>query len=467
MAINQAGRVALSHALNGRLLCSVAVAALGGSLLGFDTAVISGAIHSLTHTFALTPGKLGITVSAALWGTVVGAMGAGPFGRKLGARTSLLILAACYMVSAIGCAISPSWALLLLFRVIGGLGMGGSSVIAPVYIAEVAPSAWRGRLVGAFQINIIAGILLAYFSNYLIGLCSLGVLEWRWELGVAAIPAAIFLVTLIGNPPSARWLATQGRRQEARETLRELGSPDPDAELALILASLDEAGSAGEDRLFQWRHRRPITLAILLAMFNQLIGINAVLYYLNDIFAMAGFSRTSQNLQAVAVGVVMLVATLLALSLIDRFGRRTLLLVGSVGLAVCLAGIAGIFYSRAYEQLLLLFVIGYVAFFAFSQGSVIFVYLSEIFPSRVRAQGQSLGCSTHWVMNSLISAAFPVLAARSAAGPFFVFFVMVVLQFFAVLLFFPETSGITLEDMQERIAGESATSSRSKHIALP
>jgi len=443
-----------SEALNGTLLRSVAVAALGGSLLGFDTAVISGATQSLTDTFALTPGELGITVSAALWGTVVGAIGAGPFGRRLGARTSLLILAACYMVSAIGCAVSPSWTLLLVARFIGGLGMGGSSVIAPVYIAEVAPSAWRGRLVGAFQVNIIVGILLAYFSNYVIGLFSPGALEWRWELGIAAIPAAIFLVTLFGNPPSARWLAVQGRRLEALETLKKLGSFAPEAELALILASVDEPRSAEADRLFQWRHRRPITLAILLAMFNQLIGINAVLYYLNDIFAMAGFSRTSQNLQAVAVGAVMLVATLLALSLIDRFGRRTLLLVGSVGLAVCLAGIAGIFHTHAYEQLLLLFVIGYVGFFAFSQGSVIFVYLSEIFPGRVRAQGQSLGCSTHWVMNALISAAFPVLAARSAAGPFIVFLVMVVLQFFAVLLFFPETSGVTLEDMHKRIGGE-------------
>jgi MFS transporter, SP family, arabinose:H+ symporter len=457
----------LSQALNGTLLRSVAVAALGGSLLGFDTAVVSGATHSLTHTFSLTPGELGITVSAALWGTVVGAIGAGPFGRRLGARSSLLALAACYLVSSIGCAVSPSWALLLLSRFIGGLGMGGSSVIAPVYIAEVAPPAWRGRLVGAFQINIIIGILLAYLSNYLVGLFSLGALEWRWELGIAAIPAAIFCVTLLGNPPSARWLAMQGRRQEARATLEKLGSLDPEAELALIFASVNEPRYAGADRLFQWRHRRPITLAILLAVFNQLIGINAVLYYLNDIFGMAGFSRTSQNLQAVAVGGVMLIATLLALSLIDRFGRRTLLLVGSVGLAVCLAGIADIFYMRSYEQVLLLLVIGYVGFFAFSQGSVIFVYLSEIFPGRVRAQGQSLGCTTHWVMNALISAAFPVLAARSAAGPFVIFFVMVVLQFFAVLLFFPETSGITLEEMQERIGDERVSIRRSKHVALP
>ncbi|HXR92594.1 MAG TPA: sugar porter family MFS transporter [Steroidobacteraceae bacterium] len=443
----------MAHTLNGRLLRCVIVAAIGGSLLGFDTAVISGATQSLTVAFSLTPAELGVTVAAALCGTVVGAMSAGPFGRSLGARTSLLILAACYMVSACGCAFSPSWMTLLIFRFIGGLGMGGSSVIAPVYIAEVAPTSWRGRLVGGFQVNIIVGILLAYLSNYLIGVGSFGALEWRWQLGIAAVPAAVFLVSLLGNPPSARWLAIQGRHTEAYQVLRSLGSPDPELELAKILGSVDEPLAMGADRLFQWRYRRPISLAIMLAMFNQLTGINAVLYYLNDIFSMAGFNRTSQNLQAVAVGGVMLVTTLLALSLIDRFGRRTLLLLGSVGLAVCLAGIAAIFYLHDYYRFLLLFVVGYVGFFAFSQGSVIFVYLSEIFPSRVRAQGQSLGCSTHWVINALISATFPVLAAKSAAGPFLVFFIMVVLQFFAVMFLFPETSGISLEDMQQRMSG--------------
>ena len=212
------------------------------------------------------------------------------------------------------------------------------------------------------------------------------------------------------------------------------------------------------DRLLQWRYRRPILLALVLAVFNQVIGINAVLYYLNDIFAMAGFDRTSQNAQAVAVGATMLIATLVALSLIDRFGRRTLLLVGSVGLSVCLAAIATIFYVRQYEQLLLVFLVGYVAFFAFSQGAVIWVYLSEIFPDRVRAQGQSLGSSTHWIMNAIVSAAFPVIATQSQSGPFFVFLVMVILQFFAVLLFFPETGGVRLEDIQRRLGTMDAES---------
>ena len=425
-------------------------AALAGSLFGFDTAVISGATHPLTLTFRLSPGQLGITVSAALWGTVIGAMSSGVIGRRLGARLSLRLLGLCYLSSAIGCAFAPSWSALLLFRFIGGLGMGGSSVIAPVYIAEVAPASWRGRLVGTFQINIILGILLAYFSNYLIGLTSPGVNEWRWELGVACIPAALFLLMLIGTPPSPRWLVLRGRLQEARAVLLELGVYRPDDELEAIRRSVQETGSASE-RLFQWKYRRAMLLAVALAMFNQLVGINAVLYYLNDIFAMAGFDRGSQNLQAVAVGGVNFVGTMIALSLIDRFGRRTLLLVGSVGLALCLAAITTIFYSHSHQQLLLLFVVGYVGFFAFSQGSVIWVYLSEIFPSAVRAQGQSLGSSTHWIMNALISGFFPVLAARSQAAPFMLFFLMCVAQFFVVYLLFPETSGVTLEDMQRRL----------------
>ena len=314
--------------LNGTLVRTVIVAALGGLLLGFDTAVIAGATQSLTTSFELSPAALGFTVSAALWGTVVGAMGAGLLGRRFGGRTSLMIFAACYFVSALGCALSPSWTSLLLFRFVGGLGMGGSSVIAPVYIAEMAPATWRGRLVGAFQINIIVGILVAYLSNYLLGIVTLGDIEWRWQLGVAAAPAALFLGMLKGIPMSARWLAVRGRLNESREVLRKLGIPNPDVELDTILASLNKDVGPRADQLFQWKYRRPIVLALVLATFNQLIGINAVLYYLNDIFAMAGFDRTSQHVQAVTIGTVMLVATLLALSIIDRFGRRTLLLVG-------------------------------------------------------------------------------------------------------------------------------------------
>jgi len=434
------------------LLRTVMAAALGGSLLGFDTAVIAGSTHSLSDQFHLSPALLGVTVSAALWGTIAGAMSAGLLGRRLGGRTSLMILATCYLISALGCAFSNAWIPLLIFRFIGGLGMGGSSVIAPIYIAEIAPPAWRGRLVGAFQINIIGGILFAYFSNFLVGLCALGEREWRYQLGVAAIPAALFLVALLSIPHSARWLAARGRLDEARSVLKQLGFA-ADADLADILASLRSDADSKSDRLFQRQYRRPIFLALSLAAFNQLIGINAVLYYLNDIFAMAGFDRTSQNSQAVAVGAVMLIATLLALTFIDRFGRRVLLLSGSVGLVICLAGIAAIFQFQRYESLLLVLLMGYIACFAFSQGAVIWVYLSEIFPARVRPQGQSLGSSTHWVINAVVSFLFPIVAAYSRAGPFVIFLVIVIVQFLAVLLFFPETSGESLESIERRLEG--------------
>ncbi len=434
----------MMHWPNRALIRTVMATALGGSLLGFDTAVIAGATFSLTSHFHLSPALLGVTVSAALWGTIAGAVTGGVLGRRFGGRTSLFFLASCYLVSALGCGLSSSLASLLIFRIIGGIGMGGSSVVAPVYIAEVAPPIWRGRMVGAFQINIIGGILLAYLSNFLVGLFALGESEWRWQLGVAAVPAALFLLALMRIPESARWLAAQGRLTEAKDALRRFGSNGTE-DLHAILVSIQQTPNVQAEKLFKRQNLRPIVLAIALAAFNQLIGINAVLYYLNDIFAMAGFERTSQNGQAVVVGVVMLVATVAALTLIDRFGRRVLLLSGSIGLAICLSGIALIFATGRYESLLLALVLGYIASFAFSQGAVIWVYLSEIFPAGAREQGQSLGSSTHWVMNALVSFLFPVVAAYSKTGPFLGFLVIVIVQFFAVLLFFPETKGVTLD----------------------
>lgn len=435
--------------LSSRLKRTVLAAALAGSLLGFDTAVVSGATHPLTLSFRLSPGELGVTVSAALWGTVLGAMGAGLMGRRLGARLSLLLLGICYLLSALGCALAPSWGVLLLFRVIGGLGMGGSSVIAPVYIAEVAPASWRGRLVGTFQINIILGILLAYLSNYVVGVTAHGLAEWRWELGVASLPASLFLLMLIGTPPSPRWLVLRGRLDEARSVLSALGSARPEVELESMRLSLQAGGES--ERLFQWKYRRPILLAVALAMLNQLVGINAVLYYLNDIFAMAGFDRTSQDLQAVAVGGVNFAGTVIAMSQIDRFGRRPLLLVGSVGLALCLGAIAWIFHFHSHQHWLLGFVVGYVGFFALSQGAVIWVYLSEVFPTNVRSKGQSLGSSSHWVMNAAIATVFPVIAAYSRSAPFWFFAGMMIVQFFVVLMIYPETKGQTLEGMSAHL----------------
>lgn len=436
--------------LNAYLLKSTIVAALGGLLFGFDTAVIAGTTHALTETFHLSPGSLGLTVSAALWGTILGSMLAGIPGDKIGRRDSLRILAVLYLLSSLGCAFAWNLPALVFFRFIGGLGIGGSSVLGPMYIAEVSPPKWRGRLVGLFQFNVVFGILLAYFSNYVVGQAGLGAAEWRWKLGMPAIPALLFLLMLFGIPRSPRWLVKQRRTEEAREVLRMTGEERYEEELQDIIASID-AEHVTSDSLFSWKYRLPIFLAVSIGMFNQLSGINAILYYLNDIFAFAGFNKVSSDLQAVAIGATNLVFTVLAMSVIDRLGRKTLLLIGSVGTAASLAGVASVFLTGRHQSLLVWLLIGFIAFFAFSQGAVIWVYLSEVFANRVRAKGQSLGSFSHWFMNAVISGTFPLLASKSGGYPFFFFSAMMVLQFLTVLFVYPETKGVSLEDLQKKL----------------
>jgi len=430
------------------------VGALGGLLFGFDTAVIAGTTHSLTAVYGLSPRALGLTVAMALIGTIIGAMSAGIPGQKWGGRETLRILAVFYVLSALGCAFAWNWYVLLAARFLGGLGIGGSSVLGPVYIAELAPAKMRGRLVGLFQINIVIGILLAYFSNYCIARMGLGAPEWRWQFGVAALPAVLFLVMLFGIPPSSRWLVTQNRVEEARSVLQLMGAENPEAELKEIVDSIHLERLQTSEPLFAWKYRLPIFLAITIGMFNQLSGINAILYYLNDIFAAAGFSKMSGDLQAVAVGSMNLFATLLAMSVIDKLGRKTLLLIGSVGTAACLAGVSGVFFTQSHRSYLLWLLVAYIAFFAISQGAVIWVYISEVFPNRVRAKGQALGSSSHWIMNAIIAYTFPQLAKSSGAYPFVLFAAMMAVQFFVVLLFYPETKGVTLEQMQRRLGIE-------------
>jgi SP family arabinose:H+ symporter-like MFS transporter len=437
--------------LNPNLLKATAVGALGGLLFGFDTAVIAGTTHSLTLRYDLSPRQLGLTVSMALIGTVIGAMSAGIPGQKYGARETLRVLAVFYVLSALGCAFAWNWETLLLARFLGGLGIGGSSVLGPVYIAELAPAKIRGRLVGMFQINIVIGILLAYLSNFAIASLGLGATEWRWQFGVAAIPAVLFLVMLFGIPQSPRWLVTQKRVDEAREVLQKMGAEDPKNELQEIVSSVHLESLEKDEPLFSRKYRYPIFLAVTIGMFNQLSGINAILYYLNDIFAAAGFSKLSGDLQAVAIGGMNLLATLLGMSVIDKLGRKTLLLIGSVGTALCLAGVARIFLTRQHQDYLLWFLVAYIAFFAISQGAVIWVYISEVFPNRVRAKGQALGSSSHWIMNAVIAYTFPQLAKSSGAYPFVFFSLMMVLQFFVVLFFYPETKRVSLEQMQHRL----------------
>ncbi len=441
--------------INGYLLKSTIVAALGGLLFGFDTIVISGTTHALREVYQLSEGWLGFTVASALWGTVIGSMTGGIPGDRYGRRDSLRIMAVLYLLTALGSAFAWNWDALIFFRFLGGLAIGGSSVLGPMYIAEIAPASWRGRLVGLFQFNVVAGILLAYFSNYVIGLEQFGInMEWRWKLGISAVPAALFFLMLFAIPRSPRWLVKKQRVAEARDVLRLTGEPNYEEELRDIVASIDAEHGLGDEPLFQRKYRFPIFLAVTIGMFNQLAGINAILYYLNDIFAYAGFSKVSGDLQAVAVGFTNLLFTMIAMSVIDKIGRKKLLLTGAVGTTFCLAGVAAIFATNQRHDLLIWLLVAYIAFFAFSQGAVIWVYISEVFPNRVRAKGQSLGSFTHWIMNALISGVFPALAAKSKSIPFAFFAAMMVLQFFVVLFTYPETKGVSLEDMQKKLMAE-------------
>jgi sugar porter (SP) family MFS transporter len=376
---------------------------------------------------------------------------AGIPGDRYGRRDSLRGLAILFFVSALGCSVAWSWLSFVSFRFVAGLAIGGSSVLGPMYIAEIAPAQWRGRLVGFFQFNVVLGILVAYFSNYLLGTFSLGASEWRWKLGVSSVPAALFFLMLFYIPRSPRWLAKKGRVEEAREVLQLSGDQDAEADLRQIVASIEAEREQSKQRLFSKRYRFPVLLAVLVGMFNQLAGINSILYYLNDIFERAGFTKVSGDVQAVIIGATNLLFTTIAMLVIDRLGRKSMLLIGSLGTAACLAMVAYQFATGKYERLLVFPLIAYIAFFAFSQGAVIWVYISEVFPTSVRAKGQSLGSFSHWFMTAVLSWSFPLLSAHSAAVPFVFFAFMMVIQFFVVLFVFPETKGISLEQMEEKL----------------
>jgi sugar porter (SP) family MFS transporter len=437
--------------LNKYLIKATTVGALGGLLFGFDTAVIAGTTEQLTAVFHLTPFTLGLTVFIGLVGTVTGALCSGVLGQKIGGREALRIMAILYTISALGCAFAWNWDVLMVARFIGGLGIGGSSVLGPVYIAELAPAKWRGRMVGMFQINIVIGILAAYLSNYVITTRNLGALQWRWEFGVAIVPSILFLVMLYGIPRSSRWLVTTDQTDEAREVLELMGSPNSEAELQEIIDSIHVERGAAQEPLFNGKYSKPIFLAMTIGLFNQLSGINAILYYSNYIFASAGYGSNSAALQTVGVGLVNLLATFLGMSLIDKLGRKTLLLVGALGMTAALLGVAAIFYTHAHQALLVWLLVVFIVFFAISQGSVIWVYIAEVFPSRVRSKGQSVGSSSHWIMNALIALAFPQIAARSQATPFVFFAAMMLLQFFVVLFLYPETKRRSLEQIQAQL----------------
>lgn len=474
--------------LNGYLLGSALVAALGGLLFGFDTAVISGTTNALREVFRLDDPWLGLsgdfwlgfTVASALVGTIIGSMAVGRPSDALGRRTTLIFIAVLYFVSSIGSACAWNWATFLCFRFMGGLAIGGASVVSPMYIAEISPAACRGRLVAITQFNVVLGILLAFFSNYWIAQMQLGENEWRWMFGVVAIPSAAFFFLLFLTPNSPRWLMAQGRTDEARDVFVHLGAEDVEGEIREIRTSLDVSHHSMQEPFFRKAYSRPIMLAVAIAAFNQLSGINALMYYAPTIFEMAGASKGSALLQAVAIGGTNLAFTMAALLIIDHFGRRRLMLVGSIGYILSLGSTAWAFYAygdafsaaqKAVEAkmavppdvaaavgtggiVVLVSLLVFIASHAFGQGAVIWVFISEIFPNRVRARGQALGSFTHWFMAAVISWTFPMFAASSGGTTFAFYAAMMVLQLFWVLLIMPETKGVSLEQIQHELGIE-------------
>ena len=441
--------------INSRLLGATMVAALGGLLFGFDTIVISGCQDQLKALFQLHNFQQGFMTASAIIGTVIGALTAGWPGDRFGRRDSLKAAGALYLICALGCALAWGFWPLIIFRIIGGVAVGASSVLGPLYLAEISPAPWRGRLVAFFQFNIVIGVLLAFISNFGLGRLALGEAEWRWKLGVQALPAAAFFVLLFFIPRSPRWLMMKGGEGEAAEVLHRLGALNVPAQIAAIRESLHQELRGTVEPLFCRAHAKPIFLAIAVAMFNQLDGINALMYYLNPIFSMAGFTKVSGDMQSVVVGLANLLATMAGMLIIDRGGRKPLLIWGAVGTGVTLAGIAWIFNGTENHGLLLWLLVGYIICHAFGQGAVIWVYISEVFPNAVRAKGQTLGSSTHWFMAMIISWTFPIFAKPAgqphAGAPFMFFAVMMIVQVAVVWWFFPETKRIALEDMEKRI----------------
>jgi SP family xylose:H+ symportor-like MFS transporter len=470
--------------IKGILLKSAIVAALGGLLFGFDTAVISGAEKTLQQIYngqyvsiaklfgrpeTVTAGAEkvlpilqrtsfwhGALVVSALIGTVIGSLLFGKPADKYGRSGIMKILAILYLISSVGTAFAWGAVSFSIFRFIGGLAVGGSSVLSPMYIAEISPARVRGRLVAVTQFNIVLGILLAYLSNWIISLMNLGDVEWRWMFGVEAFPNLVFFILLYFIPRSPRWLVAQNLDDEAREVLEKVGtdSGNVEDEIIAIRQSLVEHAASLKEPFFKVRYLKPIMLAVMIAMFNQLSGINALIYYTKRIFEMAGAEGTSAMFQSVIVGFTNLVFTMAALTVIDHFGRKKLMLVGSIGYIISLSIVAWGFKSGTGGSIVLIGFIVFIAAHAFGQGAVIWVFISEIFPNTLRARGQALGSFTHWIMAALISQTFPMFADQLGWKIFAIYGVCMVGQLVWVLLAMPETKGVPLEKIQKELGIE-------------
>lgn len=415
------------------------IASLGGFLFGFETAVISGAEQIIQKLWHLDSVRHGLTVSISLIGTIIGAILAGRISDRYGRKPVLYFVAILYLLSAIGCAIASIWEFFLLFRLLGGLAVGISSVVGPVYTSEIAPAKDRGKLTGTFQIMIVLGIFTAYLTNFLF--VSVDTDGWRYMLGVMAVPALLFIILLKFIPESPRWLVQNGETEKARISFQRIGEP-------FTISETPPTQKRNSINLFQAKYSKPILMAVLLAFFNQMTGINAILYYAPRIFEMAGFSSELAYLQPIFIGGINLLFTLIGMSIIDRFGRKKLLLTGAVGMFIFLL-LAAFGLKGVNSEYLLYFILGFIACFALSQGAVIWVFLAEIFPNEVRAQGSSLGSTTHWVFAAIISWLFPIVVEGITQGGYYVFlfYAIMVVASFVFVLFIPETKGKALEEI--------------------
>jgi len=441
--------------MNGRIFFWSLTSALAGFLFGFDTVVISGAEKTIQTLWGLSPGMHGIAMASALYGTVVGSLLGGWPADKFGRKATLLWIGILYLVGAVGSALATNVGMFIAARVIGGLGIGISTVVAPMYISEIAPAQHRGRLAGMFQFNIVFGILVAFVSNAL--LAGIGDNAWRWMLGVAAFPSVLYAIFCFLLPESPRWLLS--RKGDREGGLKVLQLIQPDAPKSEIEAEADEIIKLSSDQVesghfWTMRLRKPILLAILIAFFNQLSGINAILYFAPRIFELTGLGAKAALLQSIGIGLTNLIFTFVGLWLIDRLGRRTLLYIGSVGYITSLGLVAWAFFTQHYS-IVPVCIFAFIASHAIGQGAVIWVFISEIFPNRHRAEGQTLGSFTHWIFAALLTTFFPKMVDVFPAGYVFTFFAgMMVLQLIWVKTMVPETKGVPLEQIQHQLGIE-------------